>query len=376
MKKILWFAFIFVLALNWAFGDTISVIQPAAGDSWVIGGTHVIRWSHAGFADPAAVRVVIRLRQGETAICTIAQDVPLSQSSYSWNSSLCAGLQPGTYSVRVRVLPLSEQTLGNSPVFTMAAMPVFQKIPELTVLPGRLKLPDLVVEKCWVTPQHPAQGEEVEFRARLRNAGQAPTLKAHDADIVVRGPQGFAQITRTFRVKPLAINESHDIFLSYPCTHGGVVAATVNLDSKSEISEENENNNEKAYSHAVSPLPDLVACMGTPICVDILTKKKIWVVAVNRGLAESPPCRLRWYVEQNGVVYRDVPRLEPGQEQVFHRDVRFDTKGRKDMAVIVDCEHNVQELSEGNNNMEGAVYASMINEFRVCIPAKACADGN
>ncbi|MCU0235618.1 MAG: hypothetical protein MUC72_00865 [Acidobacteria bacterium] len=375
MKKTLWIAVFSVLALNWAFGATVNVIQPAAGNSWVIGGTHVIRWSHEGFADPAAVRVVIRLRQGETTICTIAQDVPLNQLSYSWNSAACTGLQAGTYSVRVRVLPLEEQIWGDSSVFTMAAMPVFQKIPEKEVLPGRLKLPDLLVDKCWIVPEHPNLNDTVRLHARLRNAGQAPTAKAHDADIVVRGPQGFAQVTRTFRVEPLAIDESHEIFLDYSCSHWGVVSATVTLDSRSEIHEANESNNEEVYPHSVSPLPDLVACMGTPICVDILTKKKIWVVAVNRGPAESPPCRLRWYVEQNGVVYRDVPRLEPGQEQVFHREVRFDTKGKKDMAVIVDCEHNVQELSEGNNNMEGAAYASMINEFRVCIPAKACADG-
>jgi len=367
MSRKRWLAMLFCIAVGtMMWGQSIEVKVPVGGETWCIGESYTITWISSGVTGEVGIKL-----RSDGEIAFNIKSSTANNGSYSW--TVPESVTPGTYRIRVRTVSENPLVYDDSEIFQIRfcrpPLDLGHSIPP----GGALLRPDLLVEKCWVVPEHPSLNDSVRLHALLRNAGRAPTARAHDADIVVRGPQGFSPVTRTFRVKPLAIDETHEIFLDYSCSHWGVMAATVTLDSKSEIPEENENNNEKVFSHAVSPLPDLVACMGTPVCVDILTKKKVWVVAVNRGPAESPPCRLFWYVEQNGIVYRDVPHLEPGQEHVFHRDVRFDTEGSREMTVVVDWDKNVREVSEENNRMEGKVHAALIGWYD-CIPAKVCAD--
>ncbi len=357
--------------------QSITVTSPAGGEIWVIGATHTISWTHSGFSDPAQETVRIVLRDGNNVICLIQENVPLIQLSYAWNSSLCTGLQPGTYYIRVRTAgsAATPPVIGDSNPMQMVTIkaPLSEK-PELT--PGKTLLPDLVVANCGINPQHPAQGDKVRFQAALRNNGPAASVKAFDCLVKVFGPQGFMPVEKTFRIRPLPAGDTENVFLDYTCTHWGAVRVEVKLDEKNEINESDESNNQKNFHHSVNPLPDLVVCLGTPVGVDIGTTKKVWVSVVNRGPADAPPSRLRWYVEQNDVKWINVPRLAQGEEKVFYRDVRFSTKGNKEMTAVIDPENKVRELNENNNRVEGLAISSLLSEFAPAgVTTKKCSDG-
>ena len=257
MKQALsFFALVAIAMAGPVAGQSINVVQPGAGDLWVIGASHEIRWTHAGFANPAAQRLHLRLRRGNQVVCLIADGVPLDQLHFTWDSATCTGLQPGTYQVRLRVGAGDDEIIGDGAPFEMKVLTVFHPPPQLKI--GALAMrppPDLRVKQCWTVPADPLWCDEIEIHARLHNAGKGPTMTSCDCRIDVVGPSGFTPLSKTFRVPRLGANAFHEIVLPFTATQWGRMEATVTLDTQSEIGELDEANNGATCSfYVVNPI--------------------------------------------------------------------------------------------------------------------------
>lgn len=103
------FSSIATLALG---GQTITVTSPAVGNTWANGQTQNIVWTKSGNMD---TRVLIRLRQGDSALMTLSADTG-NDGSFSW--AIPTTVLPGQYYIRVRTLDGAVK--GDSGTFTIA----------------------------------------------------------------------------------------------------------------------------------------------------------------------------------------------------------------------------------------------------------------
>jgi hypothetical protein len=112
MKKALFFAALALFAAGLAFGGTITVTQPTAGDK-VMGSSMQIAWTSSGVAGNFKIQLI---RPGGALVGLLLNNVAASPQSWTIAAPAVEGEQ---YKIRVRSMDLT--TTGESATFTVVA---------------------------------------------------------------------------------------------------------------------------------------------------------------------------------------------------------------------------------------------------------------
>ena len=352
----------------------LRVTSPNGGEHWGIGSTRAITWDPGGLSGDAQI---ILYKDNGARFDRIAT-VPVSggrtgEGKYFWVvgetevlKRTNSGYAPaGSYRIEIKANAASDRSDG---AFAIQE----SDLPDLRIGDWSYQAK---IGPVWTKTSEPKLGDQVRFFVTVRNDGQAPTGRSCRCQLAVEGPEGFTPKTRDFDVPPLPVGGTHGISIEYKCAQEGTVKIRVKLDAGDDVIEADETDNEQAYRHVVLPLPDLVACIEWDWGKKVYKSRRTHAYVVNRGEARSAPCRLRWFVRENNVVFRDIPALAPGEEATFSRDVKFYQDGTKDMEVIADCDRVVAESDERNNTIKkNAHIYERGAEYMYDAPKKSCAD--
>jgi len=341
-----------------AFSSSITVLDPNGGESWAIGSTKTIRWDSSGVSG----NIIIKLLKNGTMLGSIDWNVQ-NTGNYSWKINDIAGtpITPGNdYKVLVR--SFDDHSIEDQSDATFRIIENVDK-------------PDLYFKDHRFQPKPIYTGDIVSFEATIDNGGNINSTPCK-ATFKVFGPKGFQTLQFNFDIPERSPGQTIKIHKNYRVTRWGFYKHTVKLDADNKNNESNEDNNEKNFWCGVAPLPDLIVCIRDGGGTNNVTKTKLWVSVRNIGETDSKPCKLRWYIKENGVVWRDVPSLDPGEHIVFYRHAKWYTKGRKGMVAIVDYNNQVNELKEDNNKVEGSikVFLSMVEFDTSGLARKKCSD--
>lgn len=94
---------------------SIQVTAPNGGEAWYMGETHSITWTHAGISDAQTVHIV--LLQNDTIVGTIAEDIPITNHTYSWTVGQYNGgtaSAASNYKIRVETMDYLYQDISNA----------------------------------------------------------------------------------------------------------------------------------------------------------------------------------------------------------------------------------------------------------------------
>jgi hypothetical protein len=178
MRKTLGVVAFLIAFAGTGLAQSITVIQPAAGMTWNIGGTYTIQWTSTGVAKPT---VKVMLWQGSTFIMDIAASAPIS-GPYSW--TIPASVTPGSYKVRVRAI--GADTLGVSSAFNIAAaaappgpIKVTPRAPIDRPIGRLFNLPALAITNITMSPN--SEGFVVTFG--YKNSGSGPMPKGSEMPV-------------------------------------------------------------------------------------------------------------------------------------------------------------------------------------------------
>jgi hypothetical protein len=117
MRKFIGFLALFVLSVMFLGAQTVTVTEPAAGDTWIKGSAYTITWTKSGTM-PANVRITLRNAVSLAEVAVIADPAPNS-GSYQW--TIPTSTADGSYKVRVKAKGSTVQ--GDSGAFTIASAP-------------------------------------------------------------------------------------------------------------------------------------------------------------------------------------------------------------------------------------------------------------
>ncbi len=115
MRQILSSVVVGVLAAATAAAQSVTVQSPNGGEQWKAGTSHAITWVLTGPTKASALDIV--LIKGSTELGFIAQNVPVSPTTYTWTVGQYVGgpAQGGTnYKVGIRETGSTEQDTSNA----------------------------------------------------------------------------------------------------------------------------------------------------------------------------------------------------------------------------------------------------------------------
>ncbi len=137
------------------------------------------------------------------------------------------------------------------------------------------------------------------------------------------------------------------------------------VDSKNNIYESNESNNEYNFIYDCStPKPDLIV-KNITLYYDKPKDIKIRVWIKNQGNAKSGPCKVKVYSNAQQISEAQVPSIDPGVSiYVDMPNLWTPVSPSNNLEAIVDADKEVEELDESNNGY------SKIAEFQM-----SCFDG-
>lgn len=116
MKKyLLILVTLMILTVFLAGESTITIDQPASGESWQAGTSPYIKWTKSG-SQIGLVKIRLYNSNQSIKILDIDDNIP-NNGSYQWN--IPADLDPGNYVIRVRTM--DNQVTGNSKVFIITS---------------------------------------------------------------------------------------------------------------------------------------------------------------------------------------------------------------------------------------------------------------
>ncbi len=102
MKKLLTMAFIMLIGIGLIFSQSITVTLPNGGENWDLGSTHNVTWTSSGVSG----NVGIKLFRNGSSLGYIAQNIPVSAGTYSWEIEDIIGVGPisagANYQIQVK----------------------------------------------------------------------------------------------------------------------------------------------------------------------------------------------------------------------------------------------------------------------------------
>jgi len=118
MKGILCALSVFLLSSPAIFGQRITVTVPAGGESWAVGSTHAIHWTHTGTMIGTVKIVLVQGGEWESVIV----ESTANDNSYGW--TIPDTVAPGTYAVRVKTTDNAVMDLSADFTIQAAAEPM------------------------------------------------------------------------------------------------------------------------------------------------------------------------------------------------------------------------------------------------------------
>jgi hypothetical protein len=129
---------------------------------------------------------------------------------------------------------------------------------------------------------------------------------------------------------------------------------TVSIDYNGDIPDRKRANNTKTLT--IGGLPDLVVCYSKYKRSESARTNRYRPVVRNIGNARSGESTLRFYIQDKGARNRSIPSLLPGEAyRGAYREVYWAMKGLHSFRLTIDRNHEVDELDEGNNVINGHI---------------------
>ncbi len=344
------FIILILFFVSFVYSQSISIVSPAKGDTWVKGRKYTIRWTRSGSMNDF---VKIRLYQGNSKVLGIV-DRTDNDGSYDW--TVPDNINPGTY--RIRVKTVDNQIYDDSENFEIKKGNKINvsNLKGLKVKTGfkSYDFPELKVYGASLKFTHEHAGE-VNFHVAVTNEGRVEARKLSYI-IKINGPHGDKYDKYTFYGSfpyPLPPKKSVELDKKFILKKVGSYVFTfiVNPDHKSFV-EYDYSNNEVIKGIYFSGAPDLIV-----LILGVLPRSRefahVRFLVKNIGKKSSSPCKLWTNIEDNGVKFFDVPGIKPGGEVSFYRDARWspppDKKVLKKLYAIIDYYNEVKEIDEKNN---------------------------
>ena len=98
-----------------AFGQRITVTQPAGGERWAMGDPVNITWSASGLSGNVRINLITR---GGALVGTISGSIPAVPGSHAWRvGTLTSGTVTVGSDYRIRIRAIGSDTVGESEIF-------------------------------------------------------------------------------------------------------------------------------------------------------------------------------------------------------------------------------------------------------------------
>ncbi len=210
----------------------------------------------------------------------------------------------------------------------------------LTVV--NLPPPDLTVADITWEPQDAAVGEAITVIAQVKNQGSGRSTAGEVScyiDGVELTPQELPEIDPGVTVMSKFAWEAE----------AGIHDIRIVADDAGRVTEADETNNEREVAFA-SLTPDLTLedvgwLVKDPIIGDEVTFN---IVVKNRGTGAAAASKLKYVIDGNTTIYKNISDLPAGATEVVYIVVRLQT-GPHSIAVTVDVDNDIGELDETNN---------------------------
>ncbi|MEN8153486.1 MAG: CARDB domain-containing protein [Acidobacteriota bacterium] len=369
MKKLNLLILSLLVIGSFAFAQSINVTSPNGGEEWEKGTSHDITWTATGLTND----VKITLWKNGVLLGLIAKDIDPSSGSYPWTvGTYIGGTAPADVDYKIKIreqggesFTTEDMSDGNFTVSTWSFSGFEQPEPD--------KIPDLVIDSITRSPKHPVMGETFTFKFSVFNMGNG-TADASVAKISIKGPN-----TAFFKKLPVRILNGHSLpfnpmpdstWLSeeFKFSKWGIYKFTVRLDVDKNVTESDENNNEKFILVDVSPVPDLIVCISNNKRPGVGKKTSIHATVKNVGEFQSAPCKLRFYVEKKGTNEYDIPVLHPGKTHKITREERWGLAGTRTISAIIDYYKKIREFREDNNRAQSSYFVRLPHHKKTTHP--------
>jgi len=203
--------------------------------------------------------------------------------------------------------------------------------------------PDLLISDITWGPENPAIGETVTFTVTVKNQGGG---KADNFYVAY-------YMDDTLLTLDHVVNMLSGVSENMTCTwtsQDGHHTFTAFVDSKNQVAENNENNNESSVTIAPN-MPDLV--IGTitwsPANMPAGEEVTYSINIENQGTLKAGPSRVNYYVDGAIVGYADIRQLDAGAT-VTEQLIWAATTGYHIIEIVTDASNQIFEIDEDNNS--------------------------
>ncbi|MCK4274065.1 MAG: hypothetical protein KAW90_04175 [Dehalococcoidales bacterium] len=208
----------------------------------------------------------------------------------------------------------------------------------IPIIPPDLFIPDITWE-----PENPAIGETVTFTVTVSNQGGG---KADSFYITY-------YMDDTILALDFIANIESEASANRTCTwksQNGHHTFTAFVDSKTQVTENNENNNESSVTIAPN-MPDLAIGTITWSPADMPAGEEVTynINIVNQGSLSAGPSRVNYYVDGASVGYADIGQLDAGAT-VTEQLIWAATTGYHTIEIVTDASNQIFEIEEDNNS--------------------------
>jgi subtilase family serine protease len=225
----------------------------------------------------------------------------------------------------------------------------------LQPLAWAVEKPDLTIKNIKIEPAEPVTGDTTTFTAQVWNIGTvtAASFKSSikiggETTPMIIGPMGVAPNIFGFITRQLKMDRP------------GTYKVTFSADVEKVVNESNESNNEGSLAFTIRPRkPDLTLKDPKIEPANPTTKDNIRFIAslVNIGLAPAPPSKngirvggeTKPKLGSYGIIPVDSPTTT---KYVVARVMKITKPGNYIVTFIADANNDVDELNEGNNQIQ------------------------
>ncbi len=207
--------------------------------------------------------------------------------------------------------------------------------------------PDLIVQDIWTTPANPEAGESATIHARIKNQGDGDGSAFNIRYYVDGSSIGTDRISFG-----LDAGDSNDESIGYTFQSGGSHSIKVFADSSYELSESNENNNERTENVTVTE-PDLIIedIWVTPSCPGVGESATIHARIKNQGGADASAFNIRYYVDGSSIGTDRISfGLDAGDSNNESIGYTFQSGESHSVKIFADSSYEVSESNENNND--------------------------
>ncbi|MCK4862902.1 MAG: hypothetical protein KAS25_01335 [Dehalococcoidales bacterium] len=203
--------------------------------------------------------------------------------------------------------------------------------------------PDLIIPEISWSPENPAIGETVTFTVTLKNQGGGKADSFYVA----------YYMDDTLLTLDHVVNMVSGVSENVTCTwtsQNGHHTFTAFVDSKKQVTENNENNNESSVTIAPN-MPDLIVGTVTWSPADMPAGEEVTfnINIENQGSLEAGPSRVNYYVDGAIAGYADIVQLDAGAT-VTEQLIWAATTGHHTIEIVTDSSDQIFEIDEDNNS--------------------------